>query len=329
MKIDDICDAMKEIYDTVIDYRTEGEGTCDHKVSIRECLLGLQMALNHLPSLKLEEFDVEDLLWMEQPQNGDLNWIIPGKLLALAGPTAHNWPISKFIDYAAKNSIGSMVRLNRAHYPAEEVTKAGIEHIEMFMHDGTNPTPQNVRDFIELVERMNSKKLAIAVHCRAGLGRTGTMIAAYLMFQYSRDARKNRNHPSDCPCVQLKAEEIARAIIGYLRIMRPGSVLSGQPEFLESIAKLVMKAGSVNNTELIDSFNVIDSSTSIEFDSLSSFGEEEPDTISVQVRFSKRLRMSSASSETLRTTTTTKHPVSHAGRGHAAEKHSTVQLEKL
>lgn len=314
---------MKEIYETVVDYRTEGEGSCDHKVSIRDCLLGLQMALNHLPSFKLDKFDVEDLLTMEQPQNGDLNWIVPGKLLALAGPTAHNWPITKFNEYAKNHSIGSMVRLNRAHYPAEEVTKADIEHIEMFMHDGTNPTPQNVRDFIQLVDRMNSKKLAVAVHCRAGLGRTGTMIAAYLLFQYARDVKFNRNHRADCPCLKLKPDEVARAIIGYLRIMRPGSVLSGQPEFLESIAKLLMKAGSSNDTSLIDSFESLDSSASIEIDSLSSVEDE---SVSVQVRLSKRLRMSSASSESLKAV---KHPVSHAGRGHAAEKHSTVQLEKL
>ena len=323
MKIDDICEKMEEIYETVIDYRTEGEGSCDHKVSIRDCLLGLQMAFNHLPSLKLDKFDVEDLLFMEQPQNGDLNWIVPGKLLALAGPTAHNWSITKFIDYAKKHSIGSMVRLNRAHYPAEDVTKAGIEHMEMFMHDGTNPTPQNVRDFIELVDRMSSKKLAIAIHCRAGLGRTGTMIAAYLLFQYARDVKTDRNHSIDCPCLKLKSDEIARAVVGYLRIMRPGSVLSGQPEFLESIAKIIMKAGTANNTSIIDSFEVIESSMSIEIDSLSSVEEE---SISYQIRFSKRLRMSSSSCDSVRSL---KHPVSHAGRGHAAEKHSTVQIEKL
>jgi cell division cycle 14 len=323
MNIDDICQKMNEIYETVLDYRTEGEGSCDHKVSIRDCLLGIQMALNHLPSLKLDDFDVEDLLWMEQPQNGDLNWIVPGKLLALAGPTAQNWPITKFIEYSKKNSIGGTVRLNRAHYPAEEITKAGVEHIEMFMHDGTNPTPQNVRDFIEIVDRMNSKSLAVAVHCRAGLGRTGTMIATYLLFQYARDVQTNRNHPKDCPCLKLKANEIARAIVGFLRIMRPGSVLSGQPEFLESISKIIMKAGSANDTSIIESFALIDNSMSIEIDSLSSNEEE---TISFQVRLSKRLRMSSSSSDNLKNMNP---PVSHAGRGHAAEKHSTVQIEKL
>lgn len=322
---------MNEIYETVLTYRTEGEGPCDHSVSIRDCLLGLQMAFTHLPSLKLENFDVEDLLFMEQPQNGDLNWIVPGKLLALAGPTAHNWPISKFIEYAQKNSIGCMVRLNRAHYEAEEIIKTGmIEHVEMFMHDGTNPTPKNVQDFIGIVDDMNSKGRAVAVHCRAGLGRTGTMIAAYLLFQYARDRETKRNHPRNCPCGQLSPSEVARAIIGFLRVMRPGSVLSGQPEFLESIASTVIKAGKSNEPELIDSFDEIESEVEESDLEIVETSEEEikleSSEILVQIRSSKRLKMSSSSTDIFKHK---HHPVSHAGRGHAAEKHSTVQIEKL
>lgn len=314
---------MAEIYETVLDYRTEGEGDCDHKVSIRDCLQGLEMAFAHLPSLKLESFDVEDLLFMEQPQNGDLNWIVPGKLLALAGPTAHNWPITKFIEYAHKHEIGCMVRLNRAHYPAEELTKTGkIEHVEMFMHDGTNPTPQNVRDFINIVERMSSKGRAVAVHCRAGLGRTGTMIASYLLFQYARDRETKRNHPSNCPCGRKTPEQVARAIVGFLRIMRPGSVLSGQPEFLESIASILMKAGKSNNPELIESFEVIETEEEINEETTEDLSLQTNSVSVNQIRSSKRLKMSTS-------TEIVRHPISHAGRGHAAEKHSTVQIEKF
>jgi cell division cycle 14 len=342
MNLKDIEQTMGPIYKTVIDYRTEGEGVCDHHISIMDCLRGLQMAFNHLPTLEMEAFDVDNLLWMEQPQNGDLNWIVPGRLLALAGPTTQNWPIEKFIEYAQSNSIGCMVRLNRPHYPAANVIRSGtIEHIEMFMHDGTNPSEQNIRDFIVLVDRMNSQNRGVAVHCRAGLGRTGTMIAAYLLFQYSRDLKRSPGHGnSDCSCLSLTPPEIARAIIGFLRIMRPGSVLSGQPEFLESIAEIVYTAGAENDVNLIAQFSAEESELSVTdsieeesqiiesiSSSASSIEEEEEETL--VIRTSKRLKLSTSAASIDKFKQVRHHPISHAGRGHAAEKHSSVQVEKI
>ena len=51
----------------------------------------------------------------------------------------------------------------------------------------------------------------MAVHCKAGLGRTGTLITCYAM--------KNYKIP-------------AHAMIGWIRVCRPGSVLGPQQHFL-------------------------------------------------------------------------------------------------
>ena len=48
---------------------------------------------------------------------------------------------------------------------------------------------------------------ALMVHCRAGLGRTGTLIACYLMYKHKFEAK---------------------AAIAWVRICRPGSVVGDQ-----------------------------------------------------------------------------------------------------
>ena len=63
---------------------------------------------------------------------------------------------------------------------------------------------------------------ALAVHCKAGLGRTGVLICAYLIKHYS-----------------FTAEEA----IGYIRICRPGSVIGPQQKFLISKAKQLTAEG--------------------------------------------------------------------------------------
>eukprot|EP01017_Pseudomicrothorax_dubius_P003999 TRINITY_DN10709_c0_g1_i9.p1 TRINITY_DN10709_c0_g1~~TRINITY_DN10709_c0_g1_i9.p1 ORF type:complete len:161 (+),score=39.96 TRINITY_DN10709_c0_g1_i9:66-548(+) len=66
-----------------------------------------------------------------------------------------------------------------------------------------------IRDrFLEEVEK---EKNAIAVHCKAGLGRTGTLIGCYAMKHYKFPAA---------------------SFIGWIRICRPGSVLGPQQHFL-------------------------------------------------------------------------------------------------
>ena len=141
-----------------------------------------------------------------------MNWIVPDKILALAGPTEDVYPIEEFVNFARQNQINTMVRLNRPHYNAQVVQSHGIRHVEMFMPDGGIPAWSQIEEFYQLAEAAWSTG-AMAVHCRAGLGRTGTMIATFLIRKFSLEA----SH-----------------VVAYLRMMRPGSVLGMQARFLHT-----------------------------------------------------------------------------------------------
>jgi cell division cycle 14 len=79
-----------------------------------------------------------------------------------------------------------------------------------------------------------AEKGAIAVHCKAGLGRTGSLIALYIMKHVGFP-------PAD--------------FIGWIRIARPGSILGPQQQYLCNMDEKMMAAGGhTKRQELIKAF---------------------------------------------------------------------------
>lgn len=60
-------------------------------------------------------------------------------------------------------------------------------HVDLYYEDGGNPTEEILQSFLQICE---TERGAIAVHCKAGLGRTGTNIAAYMMKHFGYTAKE-------------------------------------------------------------------------------------------------------------------------------------------
>lgn len=140
------------------------------------------------------------------PKFGDLPTCIP----EIATAKISN-PFKNVLAHFVERNIGLVVRLNSPLYSPSYFTALGINHIDMIFDDGTCPPLPLVQKFIRLAHDMINRRKGIAVHCKAGLGRTGCLIGAYLIYRHGFTANE---------------------VISFMRFMRPGMVVGPQQHWL-------------------------------------------------------------------------------------------------
>lgn len=206
---------FEDRYPPLTAFRDASYGISSFDLTLLDCLEGLSKALQfewYSPAC----FDAETYQKWAETCNGGMNWLIPGKLLAFIGPTSkkgsndkqHRCAPSDYVKLFKELGILLVIRLNSNEYDSSDFTREGIRHADLQFPDGSCPSPDIMERFLALVHNQSGP---VAVHCRAGLGRTGVLAGLYAMRHYSISAR---------------------AVIGWFRVARPGSLLGPQQQFL-------------------------------------------------------------------------------------------------
>lgn len=219
-------------------FRDAGYSQADYGLTVQDVVYGVWKAKEE-GCCALDDFDLDEYERFERVDQGDFNWVSP-HFLAFASPQYSPvaripesseafaalpktleevdlhpglpQPFKNVLRHFSERNIGLVVRLNSPLYSPSFFEALGIRHLDMIFEDGTCPPLSTVRKFIRLAhETITVKKKSIAVHCKAGLGRTGCLIGAYLIYRHG-----------------FTADEV----ISFMRFMRPGMVVGPQQHWL-------------------------------------------------------------------------------------------------
>ena len=152
-------------------------------------------------------------------------WVIPGELAGMPMPFIHpdrrlngGGSLDEYEDELPElYRAGIRAVVSLLNIPSDEgvYSTAGLSFLCLPIPDGAAPSFEQIRQFVEFVDRHRTDHEPVAVHCEAGLGRTGTVLAAYLV---------------------TKGEPTGKAIQRIRSIERSAIETGRQVEFLHQLA---------------------------------------------------------------------------------------------
>ena len=108
------------------------------------------------------------------PRN--FSFVIEGVLAGLARPCEDG------LAALPSQGITGLVSLTEAPLDRDAVARQGLEYLHLPVRDFAAPSTEVVKTFVDFVRRVSAGRGgAVAVHCGSGMGRTGTMLACFLV----------------------------------------------------------------------------------------------------------------------------------------------------
>lgn len=158
------------------------------------------LAANPLAALAGYDLTEEQRLLLVLP---NFSWVIEDKLAGLARPQSED-----SLKLLKSKGVDALVSLTEDPLDPALLEKYQIQAVHLPVPDFTAPSLDQLDQAVHSIDAFLDQGQKVGVHCGAGLGRTGTVLAAYLV---SKGAS-------------------AREAIGQVRAKRPHSIETAEQE---------------------------------------------------------------------------------------------------
>jgi atypical dual specificity phosphatase len=108
-------------------------------------------------------------------------WLIPGTLAGSSRPGANGGDLHEDLAFLRSQGIEAILSLTETPLDEWVLTEQGFSWQHLPIDDMTAPRPHQFMEALQFIDEQQAAGRATVVHCLAGQGRAGSMLAAWMI----------------------------------------------------------------------------------------------------------------------------------------------------